>query len=552
MQDTIVIGHKNPDTDSICSAIAYAQLKSQLAPNTSFVAGRCGQLNKQTRYILERFGVPAPRFLRDVHPRVRDALQEEAVWAHCNTPIFQVMRNIDEKRIRITPIVDDHGIFNGVVSILEVAEFFLEKDTVHHPNFLIRPENFPAVLPGTFHREGELEEFPARIFAAAMPSERAVERFERMQSDDILLITGKRRDILEYAIRKQFPAIILTGIEGPDDLDIDFSSYRGWVYISQWDTAETLRRCTLAVPCKSIMNRDVPVATPEMLFEEARDIVASSEHKGLPVLDEQRRLLGMVTRTNFLHRPQPRLVLMDHNELAQAVDGAENARIVEIVDHHRLGSLKTTHPIHVLAKPVGSTCTLVYQQYRFHGVTPDPVTAGLLLCGILSDTVITKSPTTTVEDTDALERLATLAGVDSQKLGLEIFSASDSLANAEPRAVVNGDLKIYSEFGVSVGIAQVEVVTLSEPAEIYQQLQAALDDLRSSRKLDWTMLLITDIIKEESILLTSAYPCGEQRLSYGRRDDHVYHLPGVLSRKKQLLPEILRILEECGNETLRK
>ncbi|MBB5021583.1 putative manganese-dependent inorganic diphosphatase [Desulfurispira natronophila] len=544
MNSTLVIGHKNPDTDSICSAITYANLKAKIDPHNTYIAGRCGHLNQQTRYVLERFNVDKPLFYRDIHTRIKDILEPNPAQVTPDTPIFEVMRNIDERRIRISPVVSQERRFEGVVSILEVANFFLEKDITHHPRFLMRPENLPAVIPGYFHCRGEQEEFPARIFAAAMPFERALQHFETMDDENMVLILGKRRDFIQYAIGRQFPAIILTGIDGEEELDIDFSGYRGWVFVSQWDTAETLRRCTLAVPCKSIMNRNVPTVSPQTLFEQGRDQLSQTEHKGLPVVKDQ-QLVGLVTRSHFLRKPRTRLILMDHNEIAQAVDGAEDAEIVEIVDHHRLGALKTTHPIHIYAKPVGSTCTLVYQQYRYHQVGIDATTAGLLLCGILSDTVITKSPTTTAEDVAALEALAVIAGVDYQQLGMDIFKVADSLGSANPEFVVSGDLKEYHEFGVSLAIAQVEVVTLSEPPEVYVALQDALQKMQKRQGLHWAMLLITDIIQEKSVLLTSGYPKAEQLFRYQQNEDGSFVLPGVLSRKKQLLPEVLRVLEEC-------
>ncbi|MCD8491102.1 MAG: DHH family phosphoesterase [Geovibrio sp.] len=237
---------------------------------------------------------------------------------------------------------------------------------------------------------------------------------------------------------------------------------------------------------------------------------------------------------------------MDHNELSQAVDGAETALIHEIVDHHRLGTIKTKTPIHFFAKPVGSTCTLVYQQYIINGVEIDRETASILLSGILSDTVILKSPTTTEEDKRAVSALAELAGINYEEYGVEIFSATDSLKTRDPQSIINTDFKIYEEYGIKVGISQVEVVTLQEMDEVKNNLIQAISINTNEKGLDWGMLLVTDIIMERSILLTTGFEAAEKILAYNRTEDRCFDLPGVLSRKKQLLPEILRVLEELN------
>ncbi|MCD8569669.1 MAG: DHH family phosphoesterase, partial [Geovibrio sp.] len=280
-----------------------------------------------------------------------------------------------------------------------------------------------------------------------------------------------------------------------------------------------------------VMKTDIPSVDEGDYLEEVKDKLLQIDHKGLPVLRDN-RLIGIITRSDLIKKVQKGLILMDHNELSQAVDGAETALIHEIVDHHRLGTIKTKTPIHFFAKPVGSTCTLVYQQYIINGVEIDRETASILLSGILSDTVILKSPTTTEEDKRAVSALAELAGINYEEYGVEIFSATDSLKTRDPQSIINTDFKIYEEYGIKVGISQVEVVTLQEMDEVKNNLIQAISINTNEKGLDWGMLLVTDIIMERSILLTTGFEAAEKILAYNRTEDRCFDLPGVLSRKK--------------------
>ncbi len=329
-------------------------------------------------------------------------------------------------------------------------------------------------------------------------------------------------------------------------MDIDFTGYKGWVYLSDLDTAETLRNLQLSIPAKSFMKTDVPHLTEDDYLDAAGETLMSVDHKGLPVTNDG-RLIGIFTRSDIIKKVQKELILVDHNELSQAVDGAETARITEIIDHHRLGgTIKTKTPIHFYAKPVGSTCTLVSQLYKINGLEPDPKTAAVLLSGILSDTVILKSPTTTKQDVEAVHELAGIAGLDFEKYGVEMFSSTDNLKSRTPEDIIGTDFKVFSEYGRTVGIGQVEVVNLEELDDVKQTLLEGLDKVKEEKGLIWSMLLVTDIIREESVLLSSGYQLGEKLLSYKQSGDRRFYLPGVLSRKKQLLPEVLRVLEELS------
>ncbi len=548
MNEILVVGHKNPDTDSICSAYCYARLKNIIGGESRYVPARCGNANRQTKYVFERLGVRLPDFFRDVHPRVADVMTRSVVTVDVNDPVYQVLKSSEEMKIRITPVVSEGDRFRGVVSLVEISDFYFSDNIARRPVYRFRAENFQKVLRGSLVRRGERDEFTAEIVIGAMPFERSIEVLKNLSHETTVLIVGKRREIIGFAIEKQIPALVITGVAGEAELDIDFSGYRGWVFLSGLDTAETYRRLVFSAPAKSIMNASIPHVAENDYLEDARDLLLDTEYRGLPVLDDG-RLVGIITRSDLIKRTAKRIVLMDHNELGQAIDGAEGAEICEIVDHHRLGTIRTRYPIYVYAKPVGSTCTLVYQLYRFNAIGITPEIASLLLAGILSDTAILKSPTTTREDREAVKALSELSGLDHEQFGIEIFSSTESLAARDADSTVGGDFKVYEEFGVRVGIGQAEVVTLEGMAEIKPKILASLEKMQSEKSLQWAMLLVSDIVKEDSVLITTEFRAGEKRLRYARVEDRLYSLPGVLSRKKQLLPEVLRVLEEAGADT---
>lgn len=545
MKEIIVIGHKNPDTDSICSAYCYAQLKNKLTPHIKHTAARCGTMNPQTKYIFNRLNLDAPLFIADVYPKVIDVMTKDVIAVNHDAPIMDVMKNIDTLKIRLTPVICENGKYAGIVSILELADFFITGDT-GRPTYLFNKHNFGKVLDGFYHINGNKDQFTASLVVGAMPYERFIERMENLPHEETVLIVGKRRDIIQYAIDHHFPALILTGFKGEEDIDIDFANYTGTVFISAHDTSETLRKIVMSVPATAIMTSNVPTIKETDYLEYVRDLMLQDDHRGLPVINDTGQLTGIVTRSNLLKKVSKRLILMDHNEISQAVDGAEKSEICEIIDHHRLGTPKTKFPVYFYAKPVGSTCTLVYQLYKFNQIEIDQTIASLLLSGVLSDTVILKSPTTTKEDVDAVNELSAITNIDHIEYGKDIFSSSDNLKDRDPNEVINADFKIYEEFGVKAGIGQVEIVNMSELDESFDALLSSLKTTASHKGLNWSMLLVTDIISSHSKLISVGLDAGEKVLKYRKLTDNLFDLPGVLSRKKQLLPEILRVIEELN------
>ncbi len=540
-----VVGHKNPDTDSIASAYAYAALKQALDPENTYLPARCGNANNQTKYIFQRNDAPLPQILKDVYPKVADIMASDVVSVKESAPVLDVFHLVEQNSIQVLPVTDGEHRIKGLVGAQELIRLFIQEAVDQRPRYLFHAEHIPVAIKGSVLHRGLKEEFRAAIMVGAMPIDKSQERIDRAGAEETLLIVGNRRDVIEYAVSRGIPTVIITGTKPGERIGADFTNYKGWVFLSSLDSAETVRRVILSSPVRSVMNPKVFTVRADSYVEDAEDIIIDNRQRVLPVVDEE-RVIGVVTRTNMLQRHRTKLIMVDHNEPDQAVDGIECAEVLEIVDHHRLGAVKTNAPVTFYAKPVGSTCTLVYQLYRSAGRSPDKTVAMLLMGGIISDTVMLKSPTVTDDDRTALSELEKITGVSAYDYGMAIFGATDNLSARTPESIINTDFKKYHENGVAFGVGQVEVVTTADLPEVLPALLHELDKQKNSKGLDWALLLITDIIREESVLICTAFEAAEKRFSYRRSAEHCFLLPGVLSRKKQLLPEILRIVEELG------
>lgn len=546
-ENVFISGHKNPDSDSICSAYCYAHLKNQIDKEKNYKAICPGTLNHQTKFIFEKFNVQPPPFYRDIYPKVKDIMTSKVISIQEQEPIWQIMKNIHELNINLTPVQNEHEDYLGAVSIHELTHFFMQGGIAGRPLYLFRPQNLEKTLTGTMWQQGDKEEVLAHILTASMPLQKFAQVSKDLLAQKTVLVTGNRQDIVALSLKNPLAGIIFTGVQNPHDMHYDFQFFQGFVFFSSLDTAETIRRLTFSVPVKSVMNKELLAIDKNEYLDVAKKRMIESHQRELPVLDEQGKLKGILTRSDLIKKTKTQLILMDHNELGQAIDGAEHAEILEIIDHHRLGTIKTNTPIHFYAKPVGSTCSLVYELYLANNITPSKEIASILLSGILSDTVILKSPTTTEVDKKIAQELAKIAELNVEEHGLEIFSSTASLKNREPLSIIQTDFKMYEEFGKKIGVAQVEVPTLIELDEVKSALFESLEAQKNKMALAWAMLLVTDIIDENSILLMTQFEAGEKLIAYKKINPKEFYLPGVISRKKQLLPEILRVLEATSS-----
>lgn len=545
MEKVFICGHKNPDTDSVASATSYAYLKNQISTEYEYVPIRCGTVNDQTKFIFQKAEATLPEYMKDIYPKVIDSMTTSLITAEATDPLSKFMRILREKNLRFMPVINQSQEYVGMLGVNDVTELFLRDDRQQKPIFDLRADTLRRSLKGTILNVGEHEEFKASVVVATMAYDDFNEHVKNVADEEhTLLITGNRQNILQDAFKKKYPAIIIVGLSEEACKNLDFGDYKGWVFYSPFDSSQTIRCVEMATPIGKLLNKIEPCA-PYDYIDSVADAISKSGTKSLPVVSDG-KLVGVITGTDILKRKRAKLIMMDHNEATQAIDGVESAELMEIVDHHRLGTIKTSSPVTFFAKPVGSTCTLVYQLYKANRVEIPNKIAMLLLGGMLSDTVIMKSPTCTQDDIAAIEDLASQCGLDAKEYGVEIFSATDGLTSRSPKDIISTDFKIFEEYGVRFGISQAETVTLAQLGEVKDKLREELYNVKENNRLDWMMLLVTDIIKEESQLITTGFEPGESIFGYKKLEDKLFYLPGVLSRKKQLLPEISRILEEIS------
>jgi len=543
MADIIVTGHRNPDMDSVCAAWCYAGFKNRIDSENNYIPVRCGNLNNQTRAAFKAAGITTPAFIKDVSPKVADVTRRNIVSLDINEPVFKAIKVLDEENISCIPVFEDGRIFRGIITIHQISGFLISENLGRRPVYSFRINNFQEVLPGYFYKRGCDSEFAAPVMTGAMPSGVSRERIEALKPDKPVLVVGLREDLINFAIEQQFPALILTGVEDDQSLPIDFNGYKGTVFISKADTAETIRLLRLSAPVKEIMNSSPEKIQAESGFDETKNLLVNSNYRGLPVFTGD-SFTGIVTRRCFIEKPLRKLIMVDHNEISQSVSGAEQAEVVEIIDHHRISPQPTKIPIYMNTRPVGSTCTIVFSHYLSAGIEIDRGTAMLLLAGILSDTVILKSPTTTEEDRSASDVLADLCGLSIKEYGRQLLENSAVLEKTPPAELISADFKVYNERALKFGVGQAEVINLDGLKRLKSEFILELNNIKRKRKLDWAMLLITDVIKENSVLLTTGKTELEKLMIYKKIEDNLFDLPGILSRKKQLLPELLRVIED--------
>lgn len=535
MNEVYITGHRNPDLDSLCSASAYAVLKNTIDPENKYVPIRCSHVSDSVKKQMNFLGLPIPVYKKDIRPRVGDVMMVPTSRIDVNAPIYDLVKEYETNKPSVVPIYDKDA-FAGLLSVDDITAWFLNDNAEEQPVYEFNIDNVEKVIPGRIIQRGKSDKISGYLLIGAATKEAFSEFVEK--DNNCIVLMGQRTGNIETAIKKQVPAIIITTSENVEG--IDFSEYKGLVYATSLGTAEAIRRMRMVESISTMMKTKTETIEASELFLDARKQFTNSSARGFAVMDGG-EFVGYVTRRCFLNMPTSDIIMVDHNEAGQSIEGIELANIREIIDHHRLDALSTKMPIFIAAEPLGSTCTIVFQLFRKHGITPDQQTAKFLLTGIISDTLILKSPTSTGADAEAIYRLAELAGVDDYKqFGEELFSITDNLAEQDPTKTILSDFKKYEDNGVKMGIGQCEVTTLSDVDDYAEKYIEELENVRDQNGLDWTMLMITDVLRDTSVLLVSDSKLNRE-LPYQGMGKQIYNMPGVMSRKKQLLPTMLSI-----------
>jgi manganese-dependent inorganic pyrophosphatase len=536
-----VTGHRNPDTDSIAAAIGYAELNGRLDPRNEYVPVRLGELNAQTRWVLDRSGAREPDLLAHVLLRVTDVMLDGFPTVSHREPIRQVGLRMAREELELVPIVDDDGALAGVMTERTLARRYIResREVTSLADAAASVKAIVAQLDGEFVAGEEDLEVAGRVWVLAMD---VASLPDEIGEGDVVVV-GNRDDAQRRAIDLGAALLVTSNGTRPTDDVLALAREHGTTVVSSpWDSYVTSRMVTLSAPCRALMDAEPLTVRPDDLVSEIAVLISGVDYRAAVAVDGARRPIGVVTHAELVSPAPRRVLLVDHAEQAQSVVGVEHAEIVEILDHHHIGSIETTIPVRATFDPVGSTATLVVERFRQNGMEPSRPTAIALLGAVLSDTVILNSPTTTERDHAAVEYLGRVLALDATAFGREMFESTSDVSEVDAAAIVTRDAKEYAVGdGQSLVIAQIETVGDAVLGR-RDELLAELSSLRESRGLALYALMVTDIMAKGTKMLVAGEHAPLERVFGQPVVDGTIDLPGVMSRKKQVAPKLLAAL----------
>jgi manganese-dependent inorganic pyrophosphatase len=534
-----VTGHRNPDTDSIAAAIGYAELKGRLDPRNEYVPVRLGDCNRQTSWLLERSGAPEPRHLPHIMLRARDVMHEEFPVTRRDEPLRAAGQAMSQADLELVPIVDDEGALVGVLTERALARRYV-RDSRRTSTLQEAPTQVSAIVSVL---EGELvagedRTLSGRVWVYAMDP-----NSDSGISDGDVVVVGNRPDALLRVIELGAALVILSNSAPIADEALEAAAERGTaLVVSPLDSYVSGRMVTLAAPVSALMESGPLTVTPDYLLDDVAEQIKEIHYGAAVAVDSDRRPVGLVTRASLVAPARRRAILVDHAETAQSAIGIGEAEIVEILDHHHVGSIETRVPVTATFDPVGSTATLVVERFRQAGMEPSGPTALMLLGAVLSDTLILNSPTTTDRDHQVVDYLERVLEVDAEALGREMFEQTADVSDLSAEEIVSRDAKRYQVRGdQEICIAQVEVVGESLD-DRRDELLEELSEQREDRHLALYALMITDVVEKGTTMLVAG-DIGPVARSFGvDASDSTIDLPGVMSRKKEVAPKLMSAL----------
>lgn len=539
-----VIGHKNPDTDSICSAIAYAYLKNQLGTG-NYVPKRAGHISTETQYVLEKFDVETPGYVPNVKTRVMDMEIRRTQGVSSDISLKKAWTLLNEAKGTTLPILKEDNKLEGLISIGDIARSYMAvADNAILSKAKTQYRNILETLDGTLY-VGDAEAYFDQgkvVVAASSP-----EVMESYIAENDMVILGNRYETQLCAIEMKASCLIICGdAVVTKTIQILAREKNCTIIATPYDTYTVAHLINQSMPVKFFMKDNEIVAfTEEDFTDDIKEIMASKRHRDFPILDRKGQYVGTISRRNLLGIKKRRLILVDHNEATQAVDSIESAEIVEIIDHHRLGSLETMMPVYFRNQPVGCTSTIVYQIFCEQQVEIPPQIAGLMCAAIISDTLLFRSPTCTPADEAAARSLAKIAQIECETFAAEMFTAGSNLKSKSAEEIFYQDFKKFSQDETDIGVAQITSMTMGELASAKEKLLDYMQTAFEGQRLDMLFFMLTDIMDESTELL--CFGKGADKLineAFGKTvEDGSVILPGIVSRKKQLIPALFSALQ---------
>ena len=542
----VVIGHRNPDTDSICSAIAYAELKNK---TSSLVceARRAGRMNQETEFVLKRFGVAPPRMCTDVNPKIRDVDYREMPGIPGSTSLRKAWEIMRDQQIDTLPITSADNELEGIITVKDIATANMDVfDTGVLATSRTTYKNILETLGGTMVVGNENAVCTTGHIKIGTATPEMLEN--NVEKGDIVILTNRYESQL-CAIEKEASLLIIcNGAKVGRTIQRIAEETGVAIMTAPCDTYAAGKLVSQCAPISYYMTRaDIMKFTLVTPVADVTRVMAKVRHRYFPILDEEGKYCGMVSRRNIIALRKRRIILVDHNEATQAVEGFDQAEILEIIDHHRIGSLETSGPVYFRNQPVGCTATIITQMYDENGVEIRPQIAGLLLAAILSDTLVFRSPTCTPVDVSTAHRLAKIAGVEIDAFASEMFEAGEKLDGKTPEEVFLQDFKVFMCGDVRFGVAQGSYMTRKNLKAAQKLLTPYLPEACGKQNVEDLYMLLTDVPKEESVVICTGRHADEMLRSGFEKEpeeDGSWALPGVVSRKKQFIPALMSAYQE--------
>lgn len=541
----IVIGHKNPDTDSVCSAICYARLKNKAENTDRYIPARCGHLNDETRFVLKTLGVEPPKYVTDVRPQVKDIEIRHTKGVESTLSVREGYRKMKEANIFTLPITDGSKAA-GLVTIGDIARSSFE---IYDNEILARSKTRYTSIVETLNGHVVTGDADREVTGKVVISAANPELMETYIEEGDVVILGNRYESQISAIATGAACLIVCeGEEVAKSIIKLAEASNTLIIVTPYDTYMVARMIDQSMPVSFFMREREKLTcfTMESYLEDIHDTMATKRYRDFPIEDSDGNYVGMISRRNLLGAGRKQVILMDHNEESQAVAGVKTADILEIIDHHRLGSLQTMGPLYFRGEPLGCTCTIVAEIYREKQVKIDKETAALLCSAIISDTLLFRSPTCTALDKATCEKLAEKAGINLQEYAAKMFAAAGNLKNKPAEELLHQDYKTFEAGKVRFGVGQVTSMSSEELASIENRMAEYMQEAVSREGLGMMFFMLTDILSESSIVLGAGKGAVEALVNtFGvEADGPGVYLKGVVSRKKQLVPPLIETLTE--------
>lgn len=541
-----VVGHKNPDTDSICAAISYAYLKNQSGDKKTYVAKRAGAVNEETRYVLERFGVEEPPLVSYAGAQIKDINIRKTAGVSNQISLKRAWELMKKLEVVTLPVTNQFGKLEGVIVTKDIATSYMDVlDNCVLSKARTQYKTIAETIDGEVYAGNEHAHFVrGKVVIATSNPEYMADYIE----DDDLVILGDREEAQMQAIRSNASCIIIGGgLEVAEEVK-KLAEKRDCVIITTpFDTFSVARLINQSMPIKQYMTRrELVTFDIDDYVDDVKDVMSRVRHRDFPVLGSNGNYVGMISRRNLMNMQKKQIILVDHNEKSQAVDGIGEAEILEIIDHHRLGSLETVSPVYFRNQPLGCTSTIIYQMYQEQRVEIPKEIAGLLLSAIISDTLMFRSPTCTPLDKSVAKRLAEIADVDIEDHAKKMFRAGSDFKNKTTEEIFYQDFKIFHTEDCDFGVAQISAMSGEELEQIGEQLRPFLPQVLGEKRLNMVYVMLTDILEESSKIIFAGEDAGKILAHAFKKQEDAdgIQLDGIISRKKQMIPTLMNEMSE--------